>query len=166
MIYFDDRQDIIKDIEEVQTQIQKVLEYSLCEEGVNMPCELSVVFTDNCGIRKINKEFRNIDSATDVLSFPMLDFDKNKVFENMYKDYKFKQEDLDDGNLVLGDIVISIERAMEQSIEFGHSFLRECCYLSVHSILHLLGYDHMEEEEKLQMRKKEEQILKEFKILR
>lgn len=166
MIYFDDRQDKIKDVQELQIQMQKVLEYSLKEEGVNISWELSVVFTDNQGIREINKEFREIDSVTDVLSFPMLNYEKDKVFKNMYGENIFKPEDLDDGNLVLGDIVISLEKAKEQSEEYGHSFNREVCYLAVHSILHLLGYDHMEENEKKLMRQREEEILEKFKILR
>ena len=92
----------------------------------------------------------------------MLNYPKGKVFKEVYVNYEFEQSDLDDGNLVLGDIALSLEKAKEQSIEFGHSFLREASYLTVHSVLHLLGYDHMEEDEKEIMRKREEEILNNF----
>ena len=96
----------------------------------------------------------------------MLDYKKKTVFKDNYLDYKFSPIDLDDGNLVLGDIVLSLERAKEQSEEFNHSFLREVCYLIIHSILHLLGYDHMEEDDKVIMRSREEEILSKFQINR
>lgn len=166
MIYFDNKQEKIEDVEDVQIQIQKVLEYALREEKVNIPWELSVVFTDNIGIREINKEFRKIDRETDVLSFPLLSYSKDKVYKDLYTDFNFGPEDLAGGYLVLGDIVISLEKAEQQSEEFGHSFMREVCYLAVHSILHLLGYDHMEESEKSKMRKREEEILEKFKMQR
>jgi probable rRNA maturation factor len=92
----------------------------------------------------------------------MLDYPEGKVFKETYLNYEFKECDMDSGNLVLGDIALSLEKAKEQSIEFGHSFLRETCYLTVHSVLHLLGYDHMAENEKKIMRDREEKILKEF----
>ena len=117
------------------------------------------MFVDNEEIREINRDTRGIDNATDVLSFPMLDYPKDKVFKDVYKNTKFNEIYLDGDELVLGDMVLSLERAKEQSIEYNHSFIREVCYLVVHSILHLLGYDHMEEEEKKKMREKEEKIL-------
>lgn len=166
MIYIDDRQDKIPVNEELKKNIESVIEYTLKEEKVKMPCEVSVIFVDNNEIREINRENRDIDKATDVLSFPMLDYPEGKVFKEVYLDYNFHPSDLDEGNLVLGDIVLSLEKAEEQRIEFGHSFLREAAYLTVHSVLHLLGYDHMEEEEKRIMRKREEEILKEFSISR
>ncbi|MFQ9615744.1 MAG: rRNA maturation RNase YbeY, partial [Clostridium butyricum] len=108
----------------------------------------------------------NIDRETDVLSFPMLDYDNKKIFKEMYKGYEFSQSDFDGEELVLGDIVLSLEKALEQSLEFNHSFEREASYLVVHSVLHLLGYDHMEEEDKVIMRKREEEILNELNITR
>ncbi|EET87286.1 protein of unknown function UPF0054 [Clostridium carboxidivorans P7] len=117
-------------------------------------------------IKEINKENRNIDKVTDVLSFPMLDYEKGKVFKDTYKDFNFSHVDLDEGSLVLGDIVLSLEKAKEQSLEFNHSFIREVVYLTIHSVLHLLGYDHMEEDEKSIMRKREEQILEKFHLTR
>lgn len=166
MIYIDDRQDKIHVNEELKKNIESVIEYTLKEEKVNIPCEVSVIFVDNNEIREINRENRNIDKATDVLSFPMLEYPESRVFKEVYLDYNFHPSDLDEGNLVLGDIVLSLEKAEEQRIEFGHSFLREAAYLTVHSVLHLLGYDHMKEEEKKVMRKREEEILKEFSISR
>ncbi len=107
---------------------------------------------------------RNIDRATDVLSFPMLEYPKGRVFKDVYTNYDFQPSDMDGENLVLGDIAISLEKAEEQSREFCHSFLREVCYLTVHSLLHLLGYDHMEDEDKKVMRRREEEILREFEL--
>lgn len=166
MIFIDNRQDKIEVTEELENIIKNVIEYALKEEQVNISCEISIIFIDNEEIKVINKENRNIDKVTDVLSFPMLDYPKGKVFKEVYCNCEFEESDLDDGNLVLGDIALSLERAKEQSIEFGHSFLREASYLTVHSVLHLLGYDHMEEEEKACMRKREEEILNKFELIR
>lgn len=118
----------------------------LWEEKFRGDSEVSVSFVDNDEIRRLNKEFRNIDAATDVLSFPM--------GENGEYDIN-----PDTGAKLLGDVVISMERAMEQAKEFGHSLEREVCYLTVHSMLHLLGYDHMEPGEKAEMRMKEETVM-------
>ena len=111
-------------------------------------------------------ENRNIDKVTDVLSFPMLDYEEDKVFKDMYLNYEFDETFKDGDELVLGDIVLSLERALEQSIEYNHSFEREASYLVVHSVLHLLGYDHMEEDEKKIMRSEEEKILSKMNIVR
>ena len=125
-----------------------------------------MLFVDNEEIREINNETRGIDRATDVLSFPMLDYQDKKVFKEMYKDNNFDITFMDGEELVLGDIVLSLERALEQSREYNHSFERESCYLVVHSVLHLLGYDHMEEDDKKIMRKREEDILGKLYITR
>src|SRR5699024_8995867 len=103
-------------------------------------------------IREINNETRNIDRETDVLSFPMLDFEEDKVYKDMYLDFDFDETFKDGDELILGDMVLSLEKALEQSKEYGHSYEREVSYLVVHSILHLLGYDHMVEEDKHKMR--------------
>jgi len=152
--------------EDLENKIEDIIEYTLKEEGVNIPFEISIIFIDNKEIRKINKEQRDIDKATDVLSFPMLDYEDGKIFKEMYLDYEFDFCDLNEGNLVLGDMALSLEKAAEQAEEYGHSFIREVMYLVVHSILHLLGYDHMEEEDKVLMRKREEEILNKFNINR
>ena len=120
--------------------------------GADTNFEVSILITDNEGIRAINKEYRDIDSATDVLSFPILEFDEDGVMIEESGDY--------DGDLLLlGDIVISLERAKAQSEEYGHSLEREVGFLAVHSTLHLLGFDHMEEPYTSVMRKREEEIL-------
>ncbi len=166
MLYTDNRQNKIEVNEEFVNIINEVCEKALRAEEVNIPYQISLLFVDNEEIRDINRETRGIDKATDVLSFPMLDYPKDKVFKEVYKDTKFNEIYLDGEELVLGDMVLSLERAKEQSIEYNHSFNREVCYLVVHSILHLLGYDHMEDEEKKRMRKREEEILGDLNINR
>ncbi|KOA21233.1 endoribonuclease YbeY [Clostridium homopropionicum DSM 5847] len=166
MIYIDNRQNKIPVGEELIQNVEKIIEYTLDKEQVNIKTEISVIFIDNEKIMKINGEQRGINKVTDVLSFPMLHYPKGKVYKEVYLDFKFGTEDLNEGELILGDVVISLEKAKEQSEEFGHSFLREVSYLTVHSILHLLGYDHMAEEDKAKMRPREEEILENFNIRR
>ncbi|MGH4125848.1 MAG: rRNA maturation RNase YbeY [Clostridium sp.] len=166
MIFIDNRQNKIAVTKELETAIKEVIEYTLFEEKLIIDNEVSVILIDNDEIKKINSKYRSIDEITDVLSFPMLDYPQNKVFKDVYIDYKFDQSDLNDERLVIGDVALSLEKSKEQSEEFGHSFIRECAYLTVHSILHLLGYDHMEESQKNLMRKREEEILSNFKIFR
>lgn len=166
MLYTDNRQNKIEVNDELINIINEVCEQSLKAEEMNVPYQISLLFVDNEEIREINRETRGIDKATDVLSFPMLEYPKDKVFKEVYKDTKFNEIYLDGDELVLGDMVLSLERAKEQSIEYNHSFNREVCYLVVHSILHLLGYDHMEDEEKKVMRKREEEILGKLNITR
>ena len=166
MLYTDNRQNKIEVNDELINIINEVCEQSLKAEEMNVPYQISLLFVDNEEIREINRETRGIDKATDVLSFPMLEYPKDKVFKEVYKDTKFNEIYLDGDELVLGDMVLSLERAKEQSIEYNHSFNREVCYLVVHSILHLLGYDHMEDEEKKRMRKREEEILGDLNITR
>lgn len=166
MIYIDNRQFKVKVTEELEKTIKEVIEYTLKEEELNIDNEVSVIFIDNEEIKEINLSARRINEVTDVLSFPMLHYPSNKVFKEIYLNHEFDISDLFEGRLVMGDVALSLERAKEQSEEFGHSFTRECAYLTVHSILHLLGYDHMEEGQKKVMRKREEEILNNFKILR
>ena len=166
MIFIDNRQNKMEVTQELQSAIKDVIEYTLKEEELLIDNEVSVIFIDNEQIREINSKYRGIDKVTDVLSFPMLDYPLNKVFKDVYINYEFDQSDLNDEKLVLGDVALSLEKSSQQSEEFGHSFLRECTYLTVHSILHLLGYDHMEENQKNIMRKREEEILSNFKISR
>ena len=166
MIYTDNRQEKIEVTEELVKELEHTIEFALKEEEVNIPFEISLLFVDNDEIREINNETRNIDKETDVLSFPMLDYPKDKVFKDVYKNYEFDETYMDGEELVLGDIVLSLEKALEQSKEYNHSFKREASYLVVHSVLHLLGNDHMEEDEKKVMRKREEEILGELDIKR
>ena len=118
---------------------------------------LTITLTTPENIQKINKEYRNIDRATDVLSFPM--FEKSELDE-MIEKQEFEHED------VLGDLVISIEKVKEQAKEYGHSFERELSYMVVHGFYHVMGYDHIKEEDKAKMRPKEEKVLNDLKITR
>lgn len=166
MLYTENRQEKLEVTEDLIKKITEVSEFALKEEGVTEEYQISLLFVDNEEIREINKETRNIDRETDVLSFPMLDFENGKVYKDMYIGFEFDETYKDGNELVLGDMVLSLEKAKEQSVEFGHSYEREVCYLVIHSILHLLGYDHMIEEDKVKMRCREEEILKKFNIKR
>ena len=135
--------------------LKNCIETALAEEGVDVPCEVDVLITDDEGIHQINLEQREVDRPTDVLSFPMFYFRPGKPPKGDALDV-----DPETGLLPLGDMVISYERAQAQAEEYGHSVQRELGYLAVHSVLHLLGYDHMDEgEEKRQMREREEAIM-------
>lgn len=139
--------------------IEEVVTASLDYEKCPYESEVNVILTDNDEIRRINREFRQIDNATDVLSFPMGDFETPSDFERLEEqseDY-FNPET---GELLLGDIVISVDKVEEQAEKYGHSESRELAFLVAHSMLHLCGYDHMEEEERVIMEHKQEEILK------
>ena len=134
--------------------IKKAINMALDAEGVEVPCIISVMLTDDEGIQTINKEFRGVDRATDVLSFPM-----NELVPGEF-DEELCEHDMDSGAVLLGDMMISIPRCEEQGEEFGHGYKREIMYLTVHSVLHLLGYDHVDEGEmKAQMRAREKAIM-------
>ncbi len=127
---------------------------ALESEGIKMPCEISVLLTDDEGIRKLNREFRDMDKPTDVLSFPANEMTAG-VFQPAYLEINPKTR-----RIVLGDMAISLERAKKQAAEYGHSTRREIQYLTVHSVLHLLGYDHVDEGEmKQRMRDREKAIM-------
>ncbi|MPQ42239.1 rRNA maturation RNase YbeY [Clostridium tarantellae] len=166
MILLNNRQNKFNLDKNFSNKLIEVIEFVLAEEKVKEACQISLVFVDNEEIKTINKECRNIDKATDVLSFPMIDYPQGKVYKEVYLNHIFNETYFDENELVLGDIVLSLERAKEQSEEYNHSFIRESCYLVTHSVLHLLGYDHMKEEEKLIMRKREEEILTRLNITR
>ena len=141
--------------DEIKKMLEKVCLKSLQYEEFNEDCEISLSIVTNDEIHDINKQFRNIDSPTDVLSFPQLTFEEGEeadVNEN--------------GEIVLGDIIISIDRAKEQAEEYGHSLKRELAFLSVHSMLHLMGYDHMVPEEEEDMFRRQKEILIEAGIPR
>ena len=142
--------------------IRRCIIAALEEEGVNCACEINVLLTDDEGIRAINKAYRNIDKATDVLSFPMFQLTPG-VLPESWDEYRDVETDL----VPLGDMAISVERAKQQAREFGHSVKREVGYLTIHSILHLLGYDHVDEGKmKRQMRAREEAIAARLELYR
>ena len=135
--------------------IKRCIGGALDAEGISVPCEINVLLTDNAGIREINRDYRDVDRETDVLSFPMFEFTPGDFPEDV-------SNLLDPGSpiLPLGDMAISVEKVQAQAEEFGHSEDRELGYLTVHSVLHLLGYDHVDEGEmKKQMRAREDAIL-------
>ena len=135
--------------------IREAIRATLAAEGISAECEINVLLTNDSGIREINRIQRQLDKATDVLSFPMFDLTPG----NFPRDCQ-SMLDPETGYLPLGDMVISLERAKAQAEEYGHSIRREVGYLTVHSILHLLGYDHLDEGEmKRQMRAREESIM-------
>ncbi len=147
--------DGIDNLEKEENLIRDVVSCVLKEEGIKKNLDVYVTLTNNETIRKINAEQRNIDKATDVLSFPM--FEREEI-------PSLKEEDKTED--ILGDIIVSIEKVKEQAEEYGHSFERELAYLVTHGMLHLLGYDHMIDEEKAIMRKREEEILGVLNITR
>ena len=148
----------IEEKEEYEKIIKRVLEQCFKEEKLlNSKLYITITLTNPENIKEINKQYRNIERATDVLSFPM--FEKDEL-EQKIKDNDFKYPD------VLGDIIISIEKVEEQAKEYEHSFERELSYMLVHGFYHLMGYDHIEEEDKKRMRPKEEKILNDLEIKR
>ena len=136
--------------------------YGLQGVDTDVPLAVELVFTDEAGIRKLNAETRGKDAVTDVLSFPNLDGILQKPIRK--EDFPFDTDE--DGNLFLGSIVICRERAAQQAEEYGHSLRRELYYLAVHGLCHLLGYDHETDEEKAQMRAREESVLSDMDIPR
>lgn len=134
--------------------ILRAINAALRAEGVGEECEISVLLTDNEGIHALNREYRNVDRPTDVLSFPA-----NGLTPGEF-DAQACEEDPETGRIFLGDMAISLEKCAAQGLEYGHGFERELMYLTVHSTLHLLGYDHVDEAEmKRQMRAREEMIM-------
>ncbi|QQK07675.1 rRNA maturation RNase YbeY [Miniphocaeibacter halophilus] len=146
-ILINNRQDKLTLSDNLISNIKKAILICLEIEKHNINVEISLSFVDNEEIKKINKEFRNIDTPTDVLSFPL--------------DIDFFIEDI---NIPLGDIIISTEKAREQSLEFGHSLEREIIYLVIHSMFHLLGYDHIKNEDAIKMRNKEKEAIRKIGI--
>ena len=148
-IYFEEEHVVTQEI--LDTML-KAAEICIDAENIDVDrSEISVTFVDMEEIHQLNLDYRGVDSPTDVLSFPQFD-DLNDLPE--------------DGEIALGDVVICKQKAEEQAEEFGHSFEREIMYLFVHSVLHLLGYDHMEEEEKAEMRAKEESVMEQINVTR
>ena len=137
--------------------LRKVVQTVLELEGIKHEVDVYITLTNNEEIHKINREYRDVDRPTDVLSFPMYEREEIKNLR------KKKKDEIEE---ILGDIIISIPKTKEQAEEYGHSYERELAYLTTHGMLHLLGYDHMIEEEKAVMREHEEAVLEKLNILR
>lgn len=153
------------DVDElVNTVIEGCLDYEKCP----YEAKVMVTFTDNETIKEINSRYRNIDRETDVLSFPMVEYEKAGDFSILEADDDIIYDcfEPDTGELVLGDIVISVERAKEQAKEYGHTLKREIGFLVAHSMFHLFGYDHMEEDERIAMEKRQREVLELLGITR
>ena len=150
---------------DVEELVEKIALQVLDTEGCEYEAQVNVLLTDNEGIHEYNKEYRSIDRETDVLSFPNVDFETEGVFdidEDMEADYF----DPDTGELILGDIIISVDKVKEQAESYGHSLKREFSFLVAHSMLHLCGYDHMEPGEAAVMEAKQEEALRALGITR
>ena len=150
----------VANLKEISALIRKVIRTGLAAEGMTLPCEVDVLLTDDEGIHAINLDMRDVDRPTDVLSFPEFELTPGELPD---------EEDADPGTglIPLGDMVISMEHVAAQAVEYGHSRKRELAYLVTHSVLHLLGYDHLDEgPQKKQMRSREEAILAELGITR
>jgi len=143
----DNRQDKFEITKEMEELVEKVIKEALKVEGKSDNYEVSISFVDNDEIKILNRDFRGVDKETDVLSFTMED------------EFEFSTP-------ILGDIIISLEKAEEQAKEYGHTLEREVAYLTAHSMFHLMGYDHMDEDEKAIMRSKEKQVMKNLKIFK
>ena len=160
--------EIAEDINEEELALaKKVIEHILQKEGCPFDCEVNLTMTDNDGIQAVNKEFRDMDKPTDVLSFPNCDFDTPGEFS------QFRDEDVyfdcfnpENDYFVLGDIMISRDKMLAQAEEYGHGVTREYAFLIAHSVLHLIGYDHMEEEEAKHMEAKQNEYLNDLGITR
>lgn len=146
-VYIDNRQDKIKLDENIYKDMERIIKETLLLEGKSLDYEVSISFVHNKEIKELNKDYRDVPRVTDVLSFPM-------------------EEDLMIPVPMLGDIIISAEKALEQSIEYGHSLKREILYLTAHSMFHLMGYDHMKEDEKKIMRGKEKKVMKALEVFK
>ncbi len=149
MIYFENEQDKLRIPYKLKMLVRAAIEATLDYEQYGNASEVSVTFTDNAGIHELNKKFRGIDRPTDVLSFPLFDYSGES-----------EEPPVDELVGMLGDIVISLERAELQAQEYGHSFEREVAFLTVHSMLHLLGYDHeTSEDDETDMRRRQSEIM-------
>lgn len=160
MIIIENEQDKVSIDDSINIIIKKVIDTCMKSENLEKDYEVSVLIVNDEEIRSINKEHRDTDKSTDVLSFPMVEFENGKLISDE-GDY-----DIDFDELMLGDIIISAETAKRQAIEYGHSFEREMAFLTAHSCFHLLGYDHMVESEEKVMFKKQEDILNELGLTR
>lgn len=162
-LYFEEEGDLTLSFD-CEALAGKVIDAVLDYEGCPYEAEVNLLLTMNAEIREMNARFREIDRATDVLSFPMAAYESPGEFDFLEEDDSYFHPE--SGELLLGDIVISKEKVLEQAEEYGHSPEREYAFLIAHSMLHLLGYDHMAEDERLVMEKRQKEILAQLGILR
>ncbi len=148
---------------ECEAVLRSVFEEACDYVGCPYECSVNMLLTDDAAIHSMNKEFRGIDRATDVLSFPMVDYKEPGNFDGL-EEHTEEYFEPESGELLLGDIVISVERAKAQAAEYGHSVKREMAFLTAHSMLHLFGYDHMEDAERIEMERMQEEILAKLSI--
>ena len=154
---------------EYEKIINEVVNEAAAYEKCPYEIEVNVTLTDNEAIHQINKEFREVDAPTDVLSFPMINYEAPSDFESLEDEFENNTEDYfnpDTGELMLGDIIISLDKVEEQAIAYGHSFTREYAFLIAHSMLHLMGYDHMTDDDASIMEAKQRAILDNLNITR
>ena len=166
MIYFENDQDKLPVTYKLRMLTRRAMIATLDYEAVDAPyCEVSLTFTDNEGIHTLNRQYRGVDKPTDVLSFPNVDYEVPSDFSEIAK-HEADYLDPETGELVLGDIILSADKVFEQAENYGHSVKREFAFLISHSMLHLCGYDHMEEEERMLMEEKQRMILSRVQITR
>lgn len=171
-VYFENQTDYEFDFDYKEIA-NKVINKTLLHERFNHDVEVSITFADEDSIREINKEFRDIVKSTDVLSFPMIEYDPDysRISDRKEEMYDFVNDNIDIINpdsdeIILGDIVLCIPILLNQAKEYNHSILREYAFLIVHSMLHLLGFDHIEEDERIIMENKQKEILESLNITR
>lgn len=162
--YVENETDISFEFNEKQI-VEMLMDEVLTMENCLYEAQVNLLITDNEGIREFNREHRNIDKATDVLSFPMIEFENAGDF-SVVENHEADCFDPESGELLLGDIILSADKIIKQAEEFGHSIKREFAFLVTHSLLHLCGYDHMEDEERTLMEKKQNEILDKVGITR
>jgi probable rRNA maturation factor len=148
-----------------KTLINKVVQACLDYEDCPYESEVSILLTDDIEIREINNQFRGLDKPTDVLSFPAIEYELAGDFSDL-EEYSGENFNPESGELILGDIVISVDRAMMQAEEYGHSITREIAFLTAHSMFHLMGYDHMSEDERELLEDKQKEVLDRLEIYR
>jgi len=167
-IIIDNRQNKVEVTKEIESLIRGLVQKTLEMEGEHAPMEIGITLVDNEQIRELNREHRGIDQETDVLSFPMFEYEGyyDGQEEQFCLEEMETEMDHDSQEILLGDIVISLEKAQQQAEEYGHGMEREIGFLTVHGMLHLLGYDHMEKEDEAIMRQKEEEVLLSFHLIR
>ncbi|MGI6705279.1 MAG: rRNA maturation RNase YbeY [Clostridia bacterium] len=167
-IIIDNWQNKVEVTKEMEALLKGLIQKTLELEGEHAPMEIGIILADNEQIRELNRKHRGIDRETDVLSFPMIEYEDycDSEVEQFRLEEMETEMDHDSQEILLGDIVISLEKALQQAEEYGHEIEREIGFLTVHGMLHLLGYDHMEKEDEKIMRQREEEVLHSFHLIR